>query len=487
MISTAARRYRLQMRWRAWWHEVTLGGWFTALVGFLVGTLAAWVVLGIEKTVWLEWCVDTRFAKYCQVSTALTYQIEFGVAFGIIAMVGVVFTIILVSLQLVSGQFSPRLLQMVFQERRARYLIASLAGIFAFSMWSLITSVLLVEGDSVAGLGPLLVASAGLAGGILMVVLLYGVARQQYIGTILERSARQTMGLVDSMLEQASRESKPPSWFSPGALTDATTLPGLGVPHMVACTRPGWVQQISMEGLLRAGPDNCVLRLETRVGAFVVQGQPLVTAWPRSRERFDPDETAALDNVVRLAIYLGTNRTMQDDVDFGIRQITDVALKALSPAVNDPSTAIEAILRTSTVLRHILTAGLPDQIHFNRDADVLVLHPWDLDAGEYVTHAFGQIRAAAADQPAVVICLMRTMTMLQDVATTELARIEGRTDRTAASPRIEGVSHEWHLREALQQLQRQQRLALEQFEARQHPDDDVAYVRSALPVEPASD
>lgn len=89
-------------------------------------------------------------------------------------------------------------------------------------------------------------------------------------------------------------------------------------------------------------------------------------------------------------------------------------MKVLSPAVNDPSTAIDAILRSSTVLRHILTTGLPDQVHFDRDAEVWALHPLDLDAGEFVTHAFSQIRAVAGRQPAVVSCLMRTMTMLQE-------------------------------------------------------------------------
>ncbi len=167
------------------------------------------------------------------------------------------------------------------------------------------------------------------------------------------------------------------------------------------CARAGWVQQISVEGLLRAAPGDSVILLETRVGAFVVQGQPLVTAWPRSRDRFEPEEIVALDNVIRLATYVGTNRTMQEDIDFGIRQITDVALKALSPGINDPTTAIEAILRLATVLRHMLEVGLPDQIHFAEESGVLVLHPSDLDAGEYIRHAFGQIRIVAAEQPAV--------------------------------------------------------------------------------------
>jgi hypothetical protein len=62
-----------------------------------------------------------------------------------------------------------------------------------------------------------------------------------------------------------------------------------------------------------------------------------------------------------------------------------------------------------------------------------------------------------------------------------LARIEAQPGKPAAAPRIEGVSHEWHLREALKQLRRQQRLALEQFDGRHPMADDVAYVHGALP------
>ncbi len=211
-ISSGARRYRMQMRWRAWWHEVTIAGSFTAIVGFTIGTLAAvgssWgsneavcaVLVPADRS------VAPVLSRFCR----LAYQVEFGVAFGIIALVGVVFTVILISLQARESSVPPAACSR-WSSRSVlpRYLIASLSCIFAFAMSSLITSALLVEQDKTPGLGPLLVAFGGLAGGLLLVVLLYGVARQQYIGTILERTARQTIGVVDSGLAQARYESEP--------------------------------------------------------------------------------------------------------------------------------------------------------------------------------------------------------------------------------------------------------------------------------------
>jgi uncharacterized membrane protein len=71
---------------------------------------------------------------------------------------------------------------------------------------------------------------------------------------------------------------------------------------------------------------------------------------------------------------------MQDDADFALRQITGVFLRAMSPAVNDPSTAIEALMRTTTVLRTAVTNVLPDQIDQEAARGVIVLRPWDLDS-----------------------------------------------------------------------------------------------------------
>ena len=475
VISNSARRYRLRMQVRAWRHELSLGGWFMALVGVVLGILAAVIVYWLEGSdAWQSWCADSyALSDFCTMSSDLTFQISLGVAVGIIGIVGVVFSILLVSLQLVSGQFSPRLLQMVFQERRARVLVASLAGIFSFSMVTLILAVVLVEGDEVPGLGGLLTALAGLFSGVLLVVLLYGIARQQYIGTILEKTAETTISIIDGMNRRAKSDADQPEGFDPAWLKRPQAIPDLGERFTVPALESGWVQQISLDGLLRAAPTDCVLEVQTRVGAFVVEGGDLVVAWPRNRNTFKPEEERALRDVVRLAVYVGTGRTMQDDVDFGIRQIVDVGLRALSPAVNDPTTAVEAILRLADLLRRIITGGLPKQVTYNRESRVLVLHSWDLDAGEYVRHAFSQIRAAGAEHPAIVICLLRTYRMLGQA-------IQEMEEQLSSQPLTVGVSHRWHLQEARVELDRQQALTVEQFRATRQTQVDYDYVMSAL-------
>jgi uncharacterized membrane protein len=106
---------------------------------------------------------------------------------------------------------------------------------------------------------------------------------------------------------------------------------------------------------------------------------------------------------------------MQQDVDFGLRQLNDIGLRALSAAVNDQTTAIEVILRVSSVMRPLIGADLPAQAQRDADGRVL-LTPWDLDHGEYVMHAYGQIGRYAAPHPQVALALIRSVRMLRAAA-----------------------------------------------------------------------
>src|SRR6185436_19374014 len=165
-------------------------------------------------------------------------------------------------------------------------------------------------------------------------------------------------------------------------------LTALGPALVVIGHADGWVQQISRRAIVAAVPPGSVVRLETRVGGYLVRGEPLATVWPR------PDEatTARVARLIAEAAIISHSRTMQQDIDFGLRQLNDIGLRALSAAVNDPTTAIEVVLRVASVLRPLLIADLPPQCVRDPQGRVL-LTPWDLDHGEYVRHAFDQTRA----------------------------------------------------------------------------------------------
>jgi uncharacterized membrane protein len=325
------------------------------------------------------------------------------IAGATITTAGVVFSLLVVSLQLASGQFSPRVLRTFWRDRVGQVLIGLLLATFAFCVLAL--SRLDTSAEHAPTVTMALAIALALASILAIVGYLNRITRQQYVGKIMERIQNEALALIRG-LPYGSRMGE-----RCGAPVEVPDLATLDAPLVVGAHENGWVQQISRQAVLAAVPAGSVVRLETRVGAYLVRGEPLARIWPKP----DPASVAETARLVAEAAIIGVTRTMQQDVDFGLRQLNDIGLRALSPAVNDQTTAIEVILRVSSLMRPLIGADLPAQAQRDANGRVL-LTPWDLDHGEYVTHAYGQIGRYAAPHPQVALALIRAMRMLRAVA-----------------------------------------------------------------------
>ena len=145
----------------------------------------------------------------------------------------------------------------------------------------------------------------------------------------------------------------------------------------------------------------CV-RLERRVGHFISEGVSLL--------RVTPGERMTKDRALELlaTIDIGPTRTMQQDVEFGIVQIVDIALKAISPAVNDPTTAISCVDQLSCILIRWLSRESPRSYYYDPPHVLRVVVPWIKLEG-LLDLAFEQIRHYAAGDAAVSLRLMRAL------------------------------------------------------------------------------
>jgi uncharacterized membrane protein len=339
------------------------------------------------------------------------------IAGATITTAGVVFSLLVVSLQLASGQFSPRVLRTFWRDQVGQVLIGLLLATFAFCVLAL------SHIDSQAAEAPRLSMTLAilltLASVLAIVVFLNRITRQQYVGRIMERIQGEAITLIED-LPYGSRMGT-----RIGEPVDVPDAAELGDALLVRAPTDGWVQQISHHAVVGALPPGSTVRLETRVGAYLVRDEPLARIWPRP----DPATGRQAAQLIAEAVIIGATRTMQQDIDFALRQLNDIGLRALSPAVNDPTTAIESILRVSSIMRPLIQAELPAQAHRD-DRQRTLLTPWDLDHAEYVRHAYGQIRLYAGSHPQVVLTLIRVLRMLRDVIT-------DRDGRTAAVAEID--------------------------------------------------
>jgi len=137
-----------------------------------------------------------------------------------------------------------------------------------------------------------------------------------------------------------------------------------------------------------------------------------VTLWPL------PEDAHPVLSRLAATVTVSDTRTMQQDVDFAIRQLVDIGLRALSAAINDPTTAVEVVLRLGGLLRRLLVIDLPSTLLGGPDGRVLI-RTWDLSHEDYIAHSFDQLRQAAPGQPHVATALLRVLEML--IAFTEEA------------------------------------------------------------------
>ena len=338
------------------------------------------------------------------------------IAGATITTAGVVFSLLVVSLQLASGQFSPRVLRTFWRDRIGQVLVGLLLATFAFCVLAL--SQLDTSAPHAPTVTMALAICLALASILAIVSYLNRITRQQYVGKIMERIQQEAYALIDD-LPYGSRVGG-----RCGVTLPMPDTSDLGPALVVESHEDGWVQQISRNAVLAALPSGSTVRLETRVGAYIIRGEPLVRVWPKPAAE-TAHEAARL---IGEAVIIGVSRTMQQDIDFALRQLNDIGLRALSPAVNDPTTATEAILRVTSVMRPLLRTELPAQAQRDDEGRTL-LSPWDLDHAEYVHHAYGQVRLYVVPHPDVTLTLIRSIRMLRAAAESAAA---DRSDAVAA-------------------------------------------------------
>jgi uncharacterized membrane protein len=171
----------------------------------------------------------------------------------------------------------------------------------------------------------------------------------------------------------------------------------------VTADASGYLQWIALDVLFGIHNESgLTVRIEPSVGDFVLQGTVIASIWP---------ESAASDDVtgaVRGAYQLGRERTLAADVEFGLQQLADIAIKALSPGINDPTTATICIDRLGELLGRIAVRKQPQTLHTRKDSRVWVLLS-PAPVVRLVDTAFAQIRHYGAGDAVVMAHLVMVL------------------------------------------------------------------------------
>jgi uncharacterized membrane protein len=183
----------------------------------------------------------------------------------------------------------------------------------------------------------------------------------------------------------------------------------------VACSESGYIQEIDHSGLVAdAAAAGAVVHLLFRPGQFVLRGEQIASVW-------HPKLPTVLGVPVAKHVTIGRHRTLRQDPEFGVAQIVEIALRALSPAVNDTFTGVACVDWLGDALLIVAKAPRPEACWFDDEGKVR-LHVRPVRIERVVRLAFDQIRQAAADNPAVLIRILDVIRRVASLMPTEAAR-----------------------------------------------------------------
>ncbi|MFF1965467.1 DUF2254 domain-containing protein [Streptomyces sp. NPDC058232] len=354
--------------------------WFAPTVGLLCSFALWWGVSALDAEI-VTHLKDEQ--AYEEIGDLIRFAddartIVTTVSSAMMTFIGVVFSISLVAVQMASGQLTPRVVRIFVRSRISKLTLTVFLATFAFSLLVLtsyesesdprrVTSVPLLQ-------SLLTLAMVGLSL-LLFIAYVSSTLRLMQVGPVVDRITHESLRVVGRM---------------PGGVREELSL-GAETARIGYSGRAGVLREVNVARLVRvARRQGAVLRLIPRIGDFVVPGTPVLAVHGGALSQRMP----------RYTISVGVERTPQQDLAFGLRQLSDIALRALSPAVNDPTTAVQCLDRIVQLLAAMV--HLPLGVVQHRDgAGVVRLVQDGPEWTDLVDLAFEEIRWCAARSPQV--------------------------------------------------------------------------------------
>jgi uncharacterized membrane protein len=343
------------------------------------------------------------------------------IAGSIITVAGVTFSITIVALQLTSTQFSPRVLRNFMRDRSNQVVLAVFMGTFTYTL--LVLRSIRSQDDNASAFVPALAITGALVLTLvslfMLIYFIHHISVRIQVTSIVASVAGDTLETIER-LGRRWRDDADRSWQAARNSTPTTVSPSGAIPpesvagsrHLLPAEESGYLQFVDIAGLVEVARDaGGRVQLLVGPGAWVQAGVPVAAF--ESDDDGDGD-LEQLAHAVAGDLSLGHERSMAEDVAFGVQQLVDVTLKAISPSVNDPTTAMNCIDRLVQVLMAVGTSPESPRAFTDRDGELRLGIPFPTFE-ELMALSFDQVRHHGAGMTAVVIHMTRALTMLRSL------------------------------------------------------------------------
>ena len=373
------------------WESLRSSFWFIPSLLTFGAVLLAFALIGVDtllgKSMLRHW--PLLFGAGAEGSRGVLAAI----AGSMITVAGVTFSITVVALSLTASQYSSRVLRNFIRDRVNQTVLGVFVAVFAYCL-IVLRSIRGGEQDvfvpDIAVLVGVVLALVAIA---VLIYFIHHIATSIQAVSIIAAATRETLHAIDHLfpadLGKEAEAAHPP---------DHRDLPPGTIWHPIVARRSGYLQDVDPDAILDfARKRETVVRMERAIGEFVVEGTPLASIAASS----PPDDGTTRD--LNRAYSLNLQRSVYQDASFGIQQIVDIALKGLSPGVNDTTTAIICIDHLSAILARAATRRIESP--FRRDDQQVRVVSRGPTFGTLLSDALDQVRRSAAQNTSALLRL----------------------------------------------------------------------------------
>jgi len=324
-------------------------------------------------------------------------QILIAIAAAVITVIGVVFSVTILALTLASQQFGPRMLRNFVRDLGTQLTLGFFVATFVYAILALAS----IRTTFVPHVTITIALALVLGDLLVLIYFIHHIAKSIQLPEVIASIARDLNESIDGEYHAADEMAVSPVVPASGtSLRELLTrLEEEGVP--VPATASGYLQFVGRDELVAIASDaDGVIWLRYRAGHFVSAGSLLATVWPASAAPLVAGGLAA-------AHITGAQRTLLQDPIFAIDQLVEIAIRALSPAVNDTFSALTCIDWLSDGLTKAAAGGSTEGLYLDRRGRVRLIAPAP-DFARMVNRSFDKIRQAGRSMPAVAIRLMES-------------------------------------------------------------------------------
>ena len=366
----------------------------------------AYVTVRLDGTMtdWMERTWDWTFTGGAEGASALLGT----VAGSMITIAGVVFSMTLVALSLTSSQFGPRLLRTFMRDTTTHVVLGTFVATFLYCLIVLRT----IRHEDEVSFVPHLSVTLGVVFAVgsvgVLIYFIHHVSVSIQANEIVSRVGKELREGIERLfpehLEQNSGEN-------PARPPDASFLEAFErEARAIKAERDGYLQFVDGEALVSLAVEkDAVVRLERRPGHYVVVGRPLALVWPGDRV------DARFAHEVNRAFALDHQRTSSQDLEFAIDQLVEIAVRALSPSLNDPFTAMTCVDRLGSAFCRLAQRDMPSPYLYDGQGRLRVIAP-PVTFPAITDAALNQIRQYGRSSAAVTIRLLETIAEIARVA-----------------------------------------------------------------------